>query len=243
MKNSAVGIVIFFLALFLYIKFLGPIPFAVNSVQTTKTDLFQVTGQGSATAVPDTATIDFAVTKQAGAVTDAQNQTNTIIQKIMDGLKSLGVSAKDIKTTNYSVNPNYDFTSGQTITGYGVTQNVEVKISPLDKVNKTLDTITANGANIVGQVSFGFTNEKQQQLEDLARQDAVKKAKMQAESLTKATGVMLGPIIDIQENNPQTPIVMPLNAQANSANRDTPTNATPGENTITTSITLSYQLY
>src|SRR6185312_2179540 len=112
MNKIIASILFFFLCLFLYTKFIGPFPFAVNSITTTKTDLFQVTGEGSATAVPDTAHISFGVTKQASTVTDAQNQKNTAVSSILDALKQIGVSTQDLKTTNYSVNPNYDFNGG-----------------------------------------------------------------------------------------------------------------------------------
>lgn len=216
-------------------------PFSVNAVQTTKTDLFQVTGQGSVTAVPDTANISFGVTKQASTVTDAQNQTNIAIKNIQDALAKMGVTTNDIKTTSYNVNPNY--TNSQTISGYTVTQNIDLKVEPLSKVNQVIDTITQNGANIVGQVNFGFTDSKQQQLEQEARQGAVNDAKEKANALAKAAGVVLGPIINIQENNPQSPIGVPFVAQAKVADASAPTSVTPGESTVTTSITLSYQLY
>lgn len=246
MNKVIAAILFFFLCLFLYTKFLGPFPFAVNSVTTTKQDLFQVTGEGSATAVPDTAHISFGVTKQSTTVADAQNQTNTAINNVLDALKQMDVSTKDIKTTDYSVNPNYNFDgSSQTIIGYTVTQNIDLKVQPLDKVNKVLDTITKNGANLVGQVSFGFTDTKEQQLEDQARKDAVMKAKAKADSLAKAAGVHLGSIINIQENNAQPPVIMPLRAAGAEkiTDQSVPTQVTPGTATVTTSITLSYQLY
>lgn len=247
MNKVIASILFFFLCLFLYTKFIGPFPFAVNSVTTSKTDLFQVTGEGSATAVPDTAHIVFGVTKQAPTITDAQNQTNTAVTSIMDALKQIGVSTKDLKTTDYSVSPNYNFTGGsQSITGYTVTQTIDLKVQPLDKVNKVLDTITKSGANLVGQVSFGFTDQKQQQLEDQARKEAVAKARSKAESLAKAAGIHLGPIVNLQENN-EAPIPRPLSMgialKAEDSTNSAPTQVTPGTATVNTTVTLSYQLY
>lgn len=247
MNKILASILFFFLCLFIYTKFIGPFPFAVNSVTTTKTDLFQVTGEGSATAVPDTAHISFGVTKQAATVQDAQNQTNTAVNSIIDALKQMGASTKDLKTTDYSVNPNYNFNgSSQTITGYTVTQNIDLKVQPLDKVNKVLDTITKSGANLVGQVSFGFTDQKQQELEDQARKEAVAKAKEKAEGLAKAAGIHLGSIVNLQENNElpaPRPVQMGIALKAEDATNSAPTQVTPGTATVNTTITFSYQLY
>jgi len=240
MKNIF-GVILFcFLCFFLYTKFFGPIPFAVNSIQTTKQDLFQVTGEGSATAVPDTATISFGVTKQGATISDAQSLTNTAIASITDGLKAQGINPKDIKTTNYSVNPNYN--NAQTIDGYTVTQNIDLKVESLDKVNKVLDTLTAHGANLIGQVSFGFSDAKEQDLENQARRDAVAKAKTKAESLASASGIHLGSIINVTENTSSSiPPIRPL--MAKTEDTTAPTEVTPGTNTISLSVTLSYQIY
>src|ERR1035437_2153153 len=108
MKESLVGaIIVFFVALFVYTKLAGPIPFFINSVNTTKTDLFSSSGEGQVTAVPDQATIDVGITVQAATVADAQNKVNKTSDKIIQDVKKLGLSDKDIKTNNYSVNPNY----------------------------------------------------------------------------------------------------------------------------------------
>src|SRR5690349_15042841 len=93
----------FFIFLFLFLKVFGPLPFFVNGVQTTKTDLFHTDGTGKVNAVPNTAQLSFSVTKTAQTTTDAQNQTNTTINTIMTALKNLDIETKDIQTTNYSV--------------------------------------------------------------------------------------------------------------------------------------------
>lgn len=240
----ALGILVFFLSLFAYTKLAGPIPFALNSIQTTKVDTFQVTGEGKATATPNTATISFGVTKQSGTVDDAQNQTNTNINNILNKLKELNIDTKNIKTTDYSIQPNYNFAAGNQITGYTVTQTVEVKIQPLDKLNKTLDTITGNGANIIGQVSFGFDDATLQKLQDQARSEAVKQAKTKAQSLANAAGIHLGNIINLTENQPAPGPILLNTAKLTGAGETTqPSQITPGENTISTTITLSYQIY
>lgn len=245
LKKPVILLVGFFLLLFLYTKLAGPIPFAVNSVSTTTPDVFQVNGEGKAVAVPDTASISFGVTKTAPTVADAQNQTNTAISDITSALKDAGIDEKDMQTTNYSVNPNYDITGRQTITGYTVTQNILLKIAPLDKANKAVDIITAKGANIVGQVSFGFSDSLKKQLEDKARKMAVDAAKEKAQSLAGASGIHLGKIINVVENPQETPIIQPfaLPAAKDAASEGTPTQVTPGQNTVSLTVTLSYQTY
>jgi uncharacterized protein len=254
-KTPIVTIVILFVALFLYTKFAGPIPFSINSVNTTKTDLFSTDGQGQETAVPDTATVSIGVTQTAANVSDAKDKANKIANKIIEDVKKLGILEKDIKTTNYSVNPNYGNNEimpmmypirdgGNNITGYTVTQNIDIKVKPTDKANTIIDAVTKDGANLVGGVSFTFSDELEKKLEESARKEAVKKAKEKAQSLANASGLRLGRIVNVIENS-SFPRYMPMMAGAEKA--ETPdtiqTNVTPGENTVTINVTIFYETY
>lgn len=239
-RTSLFTIISIFLVLFFYTKFAGPIPFSVNSVQTTKTNLFTASGTGKVTGIPDTALLSLGVTKTALTITDTQNQTNTTANKIIEDLKKLGIAEKNIKTTNYSVNPNYDFSGGgaQNITGYTVTQTLDVEATPIDLVNKALDAATLDGANLVGGITFIFNDQTKKDLENKARTEAVKMAKEKAQNLAIATGIRLGRIVDVQESNGYEP--RPFSIRSLEA-KSTDTQLQPGENSITINITLSYE--
>jgi uncharacterized protein len=229
---------------FLYTKFAGPIPFSVNSVQTTKTSLFSVSGTGKATGIPDTAQISIGVTKTALTVADAQNQTNTAANKIIEDLKKLGIEEKNIKTTDYNVSPNYNYGRGvQNITGYTITQTLGIKISPIDIASKAVDAATSDGANLVNGVTFTFNDKTKKDLENKARTEAVKMAKEKAQSLSATTGIRLGKIVDVQESYGYSPRPMydMMAKGAGDSAASAPTQLQPGENSITTDITLSYE--
>ncbi len=253
-KTPLVTIAVIFVALFLYTRFAGPIPFSVNSVQTTKTDLFSANGEGKATAVPDQATIDAGVTETATTVSDAQNKVNTKAQKIINAAKTLGLTDKDIKTTNYSVNPNYGTgeimpmmypqRGGNNITGYTATQNLEINVKDLANVNKVIDTATQNGANLVGGTNFTFSDSLQTKLENQARQTAINQAKQKAQGLASAAGLRLGRVVNVVENSSGFPRPMMLQADSLAKTAESaPTNVTPGENTVTINVVIYYETY
>jgi uncharacterized protein YggE len=247
-KNTmsiAGAILFFFILLFIYTKVAGPIPFAVNSVTTQKTNLFQASGIGKVTVIPNTAAISIGVTKTAPTVSQAQDQTNTAVNNILNSIKSLGIDTKDIKTTDYSVNPQYNYNAGsQTITGYSVTQTIQVKIQPIEKANKVVDAATANGANLVNGITFTVDDATLKQKQDEARKLAVNDAKQKAQSLAGAAGMRLGNIVDVQESSDEIaprPVMMKA---AGAANADIQSTQLPaGETNITSNITLSYQTY
>ena len=242
-KKTILAIFLFFIALFLYTKLAGPIPFLINSYVTSKNDLFQSVGEGSASQAPDTATISFGVTKSSSTVSDAQNQTNKAINYVLESIKDLGVSEKDLKTTNYSVNPNYSFEGIQKISGYTVTQNIELKIKDIKNTNRLIDAITGNGGNLIGQVQFGFDDKTKAKLEDKARKEAVGNAKEKAQSLANAAGVRLGKIINVTESQDNFPRPIPFESAKDGIQETPSTNITPGENNIKISVTLTYEIY
>lgn len=243
LKTSILTTLGILLVFFLYTKFAGPIPFSVNSVQTTKTTLFSVSGTGKATGIPDMAQVSIGVTKAALTVASAQDQTNTATNKIIEDLKRLGIAEKNIKTTNYTISPNYDFArGGQNITGYTVTQNLELDITPIDTANKAIDSATADGANLVGNVSFTFNDKTKNDLENKAREEAVKMAKEKAQNLAKITGIRLGKIVDVQESNNFVPRPVMM-AQSLGAEKSADTQLQPGENSINIDIMLSYETF
>lgn len=256
MNKTWIGAIIaFFVVLFVYTKLTGPVPFSINSVNTTKTDLFSSSGEGKATAIPDQATVDAGVTQTAATVVDAQNKVNAKTQKIIIEIKKLGVLDKDIKTTNYSVTPNYGDNGGvpmmfpirtgrNNITGYTVTQNLEINVKDLAKVNKAIDSATANGANMVGGTNFTFSDELQKKLENQARIQAVNNAKEKAQSLANASGIRLGKVVNVIESGngfPQ-PLAM-MKGAGGAADQSTPTNVTPGENNVTINVVIYYETY
>ncbi|OGH02574.1 MAG: hypothetical protein A2798_02965 [Candidatus Levybacteria bacterium RIFCSPHIGHO2_01_FULL_37_17] len=247
-KKPLVIIAGFFLLLFIYTKLAGPIPFYINSVNTTKTDLFSSSGEGEATAVPDQTTISLGVTKNASTVDEAQKQANTVANKIIADLKKLGIKDKDIKTTNYNVHPNYEVQpllptrGGQA--GYSVTHNIEVKIKPIELINKVIDTATADGANLVGGVNFTFSDDLQKKLEEEATKEAVANAKQKAQTLASSAGVRLGKIINVVSSSNNPPFY-PLSAaeKGEVVDQEPTTNVTPGENTVRVGVTIYYETY
>jgi len=245
LRTSFFTIFFIFLSIFIFSKIFGPLPFSVNSITTTKSNLFTVSGTGEATAVPDTAMINLGVSKEASTVTAAQNQVNEIINKITDDLKKLGVKEEDIKTTNYSVNPNYDYTLGKrTPNGYTVNASIEIKIKPIEKANQAIDIATADGANQVGGVNFVLNDSEQKELENEARIEAVKKAKEKAKSLANAAGIKLGKVIDVQENASGYPRpIFQTATLEKTEDQSAPTELNPGENKVSITVTLSYETH
>ncbi|MBI2196657.1 SIMPL domain-containing protein [Candidatus Daviesbacteria bacterium] len=238
----AAPILIFFFLLFAYTKIAGPIPFSVTSVTTTKTDTFNVTGEGFVAAKPDIATLNVGIQAQGSTVKAAQDQINAAINKVAEAIKKLGVEQKDIQTQNYQINPNYDFQGPtQRITGYSASTNLSIKVRKIDLVNQVIDEATANGANLVGSISFDVDDKAK--VENEARQKAVETAKKKAENAAKIAGFRLGRLVNYSENFGGGPEPILLRAMAAPGGGEKPdTSIEPGSSEIKVVVTLSYEI-
>lgn len=231
----------FFIVLFIYIKLAGPIPFSVNSVTTQKSTTFDVTGEGKATIKPDIASITAGIQVQSSSVKGAQDQINSVINKVSEAIKQAGVDAKDIQTSGYNIYPSYDYTSGtQRITGYNANTNLLVKIRNLDNVNEVIDAATASGANQVSGLSFSVDDKTK--VEAQARQKAVEEAKKKAEGAAKIAGFKLGRIINYSENFQGGIRPVPIMMETTKAVGAPATQVEPGSSEVEISVTLSYEI-
>lgn len=238
---SLIPVLFFFIALFVYTKLAGPIPFSVNSVTTNKTDAFTVSGEGIAVTKPDVAVLSVGVSANGSSVKIVQEQINSNINRVSEVLKKLGISPEDIKTTDYSINPNIDFSGGtQRVTGYSANTNLSIKIREVDKVNVVIDAATGSGANQIGGVSFEVSDKSK--AENEAREEAVAEAKKKAEDAAKIAGFKLGKIINYSEDLPLDRGPIPLYAQGSSEFQGKETQVELGSSEIKVTVTLSYEI-
>jgi len=243
-------IVFFFAALFSYTKLAGPIPFDVNSVTTSKSDAFSVTGEGKVEAKPDSATVRLGVVARAGTEEAAKNALNTNINKVLESVKDLGVSEDKIKTENFNIYPEYGdlrplpanqpVSDKNQISGYNANTNISVIVDNADLANKIVDAGVVAGANQVGGVDFQV-KDKTESL-NKARQMAVADAKKKAEYAASIAGFKLGKVINYSEGQGGAyPPMMAMKA-ADSRAEGAPTQIQPGTNEIMVTVTLSYEI-
>jgi uncharacterized protein YggE len=212
-----------------------------------KTQTFSVQGTASATGTPDQSDISFTVSKTATTAQIAQQQANTSMNTILSDLQKNGITKKDIQTSNYNSSPNYA-DDGTTIQNYTVSEDVDTTVHDNAKTNVVIDTVTKDGAENISGPNLTFSDTQQQKLQDQARIQAITNAKQKAQSLANAAGLHLGKVINVQEDQispivyPFRPIPIIMNAKAANTAQSVPTQINPGQNTVTSTITLTYQV-
>lgn len=238
-------VILFFVLLFVFAKWGPAINFKTTSQQTGQP--FMVSGTGKVSVTPDIAKVNLGIEESGQSLKQVQDSVNKKSKNLVSKLKSLGVSEKDIKTTNYYVYPNYDYNNGtQKITGYRVSTSYEVTINDFDKVNDVLVLGPEVGSNIVGNVNFEINEETKKDKLNEAREIAVKEAKEKANGLAKASGISLGKIINISEDMGGYPVRQYAVPMAAGIGLDSKSIAQPeiqaGETEINVTVSLSYEV-
>lgn len=202
-----------------------------------------INGEGKVLAKPDIAQVSLGVQVEKPTIEEAQKEATEISNNTLKMLKETGVEEKDIKTTNYSISPVYDYSRGGNgrLKGYQVSQSLQVKIRDLSKAGQILSGAGELGANQVGGLSFAADDPNK--LREEARNKAIEDAKSKAETLASRLGVKLGKIISFYESGGgPIPYYGVAEMKGMGASMPIPPEIPVGENEIAVSVSITYQL-
>jgi hypothetical protein len=181
-------------------------------------------GVGLVKGTPDTLRVVLGVETRSPSAKDALAANNDKANALVDTLKSKGVEAKDLQTSQLSINPTYD-DKGQRITGYQVNNTVTATLHDIAGAGALIDAAAGAVGDAVRVQSIGFSIDDDSALKAEARTQAVHLAQVQAEQMAKAAGVKLGAIRYISEVPASSP--MPYYNQVASGRTAAPGAAPP----------------
>lgn len=205
-----------------------------------------VSAQGMTVATPDEALVDFSVVTQGSNPQTLSDNNNSKMSAVMQFVSSQGIASSDIATTGYDLEPNYQYdknTGTNYITGYTLTQTVEVKVRDLTKVAGVLGGLAPLGVNQIGGVNFTFQNPNE--FVAIARGDALTNAQTEAAQMAAQTGASLGEVVTVTESS-NVPSPLPVYAMsaggAGAMSAPTMPSIAPGTENVTDEVTVTYQL-
>jgi uncharacterized protein YggE len=175
-----------------------------------------VIGRGEAFGQPDQANVSVGVEIFAETVEEATNENQAILDRIIEALQEEGIASEDIQTSNYSLwaEQRHNEEGFQGITGYRVSNQVNVTVRDINSLGAVLAAVTEAGANSIHGVHFSVSDPAA--LEAKARALAMEDARARAEELSGLAGLELGAAKLISEIIGQPPI-MPMRAGADFA--------------------------
>jgi uncharacterized protein YggE len=242
------------------IKMIGYVGMNPNSVATINVD-----GTGYVVAVPDVATFSFSVTDTEKTVADAQAKATTKINAALASLRQQGIADKDISTQSYTINPHYEYQnavcpamapnaassvsycpSGKSVlTGYDVSETIQVKVRDLAKAGAIFSSIGTLGVQNVNGLDFAVDDPTSVQAQ--ARDKAIADAKAKADVLAKQLGVKIDRVISFSENSGGYPRPMMYGAMDKAVMAQGSTAAVApeiptGEQKVTSNVTVTYEI-
>lgn len=159
-----------------------------------------VSGEGKVVVKPDVAIMNFGLVTQNTVLAKAQQENTEKMNNFLKALKKdFSVDDRDVQTSNYQLNPRYDWRNDQqTLIGYEVHQNVIVKIRNLEKLGELVALAGQSQLNQLGDLRFTIDDPEKAKAE--ARVKAFTQIKEKAKALSEVSGVKLGRIISLQES-------------------------------------------
>ena len=217
------------------------------------TDTITVQGTGEATLPPDIARVSFTVENTAETVAQAQGRTNEQAREAKAAVTKFSILDKDVKTLSYNISPRYSYPNCTTnpfvpcdrdpvVTGYRVSETVQVTVRNLENVNALLAALGDAGVQNVNGPAFALEDTNAGY--NAARAEAIAEAKTQAGVLARQLGVSLGKIVNFNEFSGGYPYPYP--AYGLGMGGDTKASSvpeiSPGENTYSASVSITYEI-
>jgi uncharacterized protein YggE len=222
-------------------------PGIISKQQTPEQkNTISVTDTGKITVDPDKAEIYAGVLTEGKTAEEAQQLNADKMDKIKAALKNIGVADADMETTNFMVNPKYDWTySSGKIIGYEASHTLKITTTEINSTGKIADAAVAGGANNINYVNFILSDDMQKLVKNQAIKKAADAAKAKAQALADATGVKLGSITDVSESsyyyNPYRygGYDMAVSSKAEAA---VPTDISPQNIDVEATVTITYEI-
>jgi uncharacterized protein YggE len=209
-------------------------------------NVVNVVGKGEISITPDIAYLSIGVTSQAETAQAAQKANAAKMQKLNDLLKKTWkIADKDIKSTQFYVQPNYTYTEkeGQKVKGYNANHTIQVTYRDLTKVGQLLDAASTAGANNIDNIRFSIENTDQYETQVIEK--AMANASLKANAIAKAANRQIGLVLVVSQGDSSSPIIYGQNEMLQAkADMDTAgsTAVEAGEIKVSTQVSVQYEL-
>jgi uncharacterized protein len=153
-----------------------------------------VSGDGKVYVKPDMVTINTSVSETASTSKKALEEVNKKINKIKKVALEKGVDEEDLKTTNFSIRPNYEWKNRSYVyQGQEASQSLDITMRDIsiksDKITEVIDSISEVSGVRMGWIRFDIYDKTEYYSK--ARALAFEKAKQKAGELASLGEVEL----------------------------------------------------
>lgn len=215
-------------------------------------NIVSVNSRETVSVVPDIAQVVYSVRTEKQTAGACQQKNSEAVSSVIASLKELGVEESSIQTSDYYMNPRYNY-SGSTarLIGYEATATLTVSDLPIDGLDEILSKSVDGGINTIQSITYMASNYDESYQEAL--QKAVDAAYRKAQILASASGRNIGSAVNITETSGYSQARYDDTSRSSFVNSMKQMEATedlaasagimPGEISVEASIIVEYQLY
>jgi uncharacterized protein len=217
--------------------------YMINAQENAKIRFVRATGEATVSARPDRAQISVGVISQSSTAQAAATANATQTTQVIEAIKQTLGHGGELKTSGYSISPQYQYTAGRApkITGFQASNTVLIIVNDLTLLGKVIDAASESGANNVNGISFSLKDETATRTQALA--EAAGKARAAAEAIAKALNARVVGVL--QAETGEAPIIRPMmrsfSAMAVNAG-GAPTPIEPGDLDLHASVTVTLEI-
>jgi len=192
-------------------KFPAGIPPSLGSMSAValseeQVNAILVSGSGSASAQANQATLTLGAWTEDPVASEAVEDNAVLMTSVIDAVKALGIEEDEINTVQYSVSPNYNWET-RNITGYRVTNMIQIEVDDIDLVGSVIDAAAGAGANSIQGISFGLSEDVAEDLAEQAYVLALRNAQGKADLIAETLELEITGVLSVSESvyYPYTP--------------------------------------
>jgi uncharacterized protein YggE len=214
-----------------------------NSFNTT----LSVTGNAITKIKPDRVFISLGIETTDTTANGSLAANSFSMNKVISALRNLGIIENETNTSVFNIFPNYNYTESGTrlnITGFTVTNSIQIESSKTDKVSSWIDTAVAAGANNINTIEFTISNKKLEDTRNMLIGEAISNARQKADIASAAVGLKVIGVESIVvggfANIPPPEPFMAREALAQPAGGPSPTPILVGEQQVSANVDIIY---
>ena len=205
-------------------------------------------GTAIVNADPDRVEIQIGIEIQDEHADDAEQEAARIMEAVRNKMKDTGLSY-EIETGSYNIYPRYNYDyydllhDDTRIIGYTITHIISVKSNDTSNVGKLIDAAASVGSNKIYGIYFSLSDEKKEEIGNLALAKAAKNAKSKADTITSALGLSVKRITKITESlyNPYPIYYGYKTMETASVSSDYQTQVEPSDVSVSATVSMEFE--
>lgn len=209
----------------------------------------EVAGDYSLDVNPDLMSVYFDVETKADTTEEAENLNSKKVENLTEAIIGLGFDEEDLKTENYDIRPDYEYTEGKReLTGYVASHSLKISFSA-NKTDLAGDIIGAGAESGAGisRINFELSESLQKESKSQAISKAAEDAKIKAESLAEGFDKSVGKLKEVSLNEYKYQPWELYDSSGSSEEsmekaQDSVRNINPSEREVTAYVTAIYEL-